>query len=39
MEAEQRLGDRVAARATAERYLARFPGGAHAALAKGLLDP
>jgi TolA-binding protein len=39
MEAEQRLGDLTAARATAERYLARFPGGAHAALARSLLAP
>jgi TolA-binding protein len=36
MEAEQRMGD-PSARATAEKYLARFPDGAHAALAKRLL--
>lgn len=36
MEAEHRSGDRVAAKASAERYLARFPGGAHAALAQSL---
>ncbi len=36
MEAEQRQGDREAASATAARYLARFPSGAHAALAHSL---
>lgn len=39
MEAEQRLGDLAAARASAERYLARFPDGAHAALARSLVAP
>jgi len=39
MEAEQRLGDLAAARATATRYLARYPTGAHAALASSLLSP
>jgi hypothetical protein len=39
MEAEQRLGDLPAARTSAERYLARFPGGAHVALARSLLGP
>jgi hypothetical protein len=36
MEAEHRSGDRAAARTSAERYLARFPGGAHAGLAQSL---
>lgn len=39
MEAEQRSGDLAAARATAQRYLARYPGGAHADLAKSLISP
>jgi TolA-binding protein len=39
MEAEQRLGDLVAARETARAYLARYPGGAHAELATSLLAP
>jgi TolA-binding protein len=39
MEAEQRTGDLARARQTAERYLARYPTGAHAALAKSLLAP
>jgi hypothetical protein len=39
MEAEQRTGDLVAARATASSYLARYPLGAHAGLAKSLLAP
>jgi transmembrane sensor len=39
MEAEERLGDPAAARATAGRYLERFPVGAHAALAKSLIAP
>ncbi len=39
MESEQRLGDLPAARATAARYLARHPDGAHAALARSLLAP
>jgi TolA-binding protein len=36
MEAELRMGD-PSARATAEKYVARFPDGAHAALAKRIL--
>jgi hypothetical protein len=36
MEAEERLGELDTARATAERYLARHPRGAHAELAKRL---
>jgi TolA-binding protein len=39
MEAYERGGDRGAARAIAERYLARWPGGAHAALAQSLVAP
>jgi TolA-binding protein len=39
MEAEKRLGHLTAARATAARYLGRFPGSAHAALAQSLLTP
>jgi TolA-binding protein len=39
MEAEQRLGDLATARATATRYLARYPTGAHAALAASLVAP
>lgn len=39
MEAEQGLGDLAVARATAARYVARFPNGAHAALAQSLLAP
>ena len=39
MEAEQRQGDLTAARATAARYLARYPTGAHSALANSLLAP
>ena len=39
MEAEQRLGDLLAARETARRYLARYPRGAHANLANSLVAP
>jgi TolA-binding protein len=39
MEAEQRLGDLAAARETAGKYLARYPAGAHADLARSLLAP
>lgn len=39
MEAEQRSGDLVAARATASSYLTRYPAGAHARLAQSLLSP
>jgi TolA-binding protein len=39
MEAEQRAGDVLAARATASSYLSRYPLGAHAPLAKSLLAP
>ncbi|APR87757.1 hypothetical protein A7982_13106 [Minicystis rosea] len=39
MEAEQRLGSLDAARETARTYLARYPGGAHAELAKSLMAP
>jgi TolA-binding protein len=39
LEAEQRLGDLAAARATAAQYLTRHPAGAHAALARSLLVP
>jgi transmembrane sensor len=39
MEAEQRLGDLTAARATATVYVQRYPAGAHARLAKSLLVP
>ena len=39
MEAEQRLGDLAAARETAGKYLARYPAGAHAELARSLLAP
>jgi TolA-binding protein len=39
MEAEQRLGDLGAARETAGKYLARYPAGAHADLARSLLAP
>ncbi len=39
MEAQHRLGDANAAKETARRYLARFPGGAHAALAESLIAP
>jgi transmembrane sensor len=39
MEAEQRTGDLSRARETAQRYLARYPAGAHAELAKSLLAP
>jgi TolA-binding protein len=39
MEAEQRLGDIAAARLTAGRYLQRYPSGAHAQLARSLLQP
>ncbi|HEX3850754.1 MAG TPA: hypothetical protein VHW01_07290, partial [Polyangiaceae bacterium] len=39
MEAEQRAGDLVAARATASSYLSRYPLGAHARLAQSLLSP
>ena len=37
METEHRSGDRAAAQASARRYLARFPNGAHAALAQSLV--
>ncbi|APR87556.1 hypothetical protein A7982_12905 [Minicystis rosea] len=36
---ELRKHDRAGARAVAERYLARYPSGAHAALARSLLSP
>lgn len=36
MESEHRSGDRAAAELSANRYLARFPSGAHAALAQSL---
>jgi TolA-binding protein len=39
MEAEQRMGDLIAARATASSYLSRYPLGAHARLAQSLLAP
>lgn len=39
MEAEQRLGDLAAARATATQYLRRYPTGAHARLAESLQNP
>jgi transmembrane sensor len=39
MEAEQRLGDLATARTSAASYLARYPDGAHAALARSLLAP
>jgi TolA-binding protein len=39
MEAEQRMGDFVAARSTAGQYLQRYPTGAHARLARSLLGP
>lgn len=39
MEAEQRMNDLPAARATAAEYLARHPMGAHAELARRLLRP
>jgi TolA-binding protein len=39
MEAEQRMGDLPRAKETAQRYLARYPAGAHAELAKSLLLP
>lgn len=32
-------GDRQAARALAERYLARYPNGSHARLARSIIDP
>jgi hypothetical protein len=38
LELKSRSGDREAARAAATRYLARFPNGAHARLAKTILD-
>jgi TolA-binding protein len=39
MEAEQRMGDLAAARVTAGMYLRRYPKGAHARLARSLLEP
>jgi TolA-binding protein len=39
MEAEQRTGDLARARETAQQYLARYPAGAHADLAKSLIAP
>jgi TolA-binding protein len=39
MEAEQRMGDLSAARATAIAYLQRYPTGAHVRLARSLLEP
>ncbi len=39
MEAEQRLGDLAASRATAAKYLERYPRGGHAALARSLVAP
>ncbi len=39
MEAEYKSGGKAAARAAAERYLARYPTGAHAALAKSIVAP
>ena len=39
MEAEQRMGDLDAARATASKYLQRYPSGAHVRLAKSLEAP
>jgi TolA-binding protein len=39
LEAEQRMGDLAAARVTAGTYLQRYPKGAHARLAKSLLEP
>ncbi|MFT3772482.1 MAG: hypothetical protein QM820_44375 [Minicystis sp.] len=36
---ELRKGEGDAARAVAERYLARYPNGAHAALARSLISP
>ena len=39
MEAEQRMGDLAQARETATRYIASYPNGAHAALARSLLAP
>jgi hypothetical protein len=36
---ELRKGDPASARPTAERYLARYPTGAHAALARSLISP
>lgn len=39
MEAAQRAGDLRAAQATASSYLTRYPAGAHAKMAKSLLNP
>jgi hypothetical protein len=38
LEIAHRGGNKQAARAAASRYLARFPNGAHARLAKTILD-
>jgi transmembrane sensor len=37
VEAQARAGDRAGARATAEQYLLRFPGGPYESLARGML--
>jgi TolA-binding protein len=37
IEAQERAGDRNGARATAEKYLERFPGGPYESLARGML--
>lgn len=39
MEAEQRVGDLTAARVTASTYVQRYPTGAHARLARSILEP